>query len=80
MKLISNNKRSAITITIIGGSVFLLTRCVSRDRDVPAAETKIDINAFAGSESCAGCHKDIYNQSYSYGALPDHKTRISRIY
>ncbi len=61
MKFISNYKRSAITIIIIGGSVFLLTRCVSREREAPVAESKIDMSAFSGSESCAGCHKDIYS-------------------
>jgi len=59
MKFISNYKRSAFTITIIGGTVFLFTQCVNRERTEP--ETKIELTAFAGSESCAGCHKDIYD-------------------
>src|ERR1700754_4505014 len=56
-------RHSAVTISVIGLCVFLLTQCISDD---PAKSKKKtsggppDRSLFAGSEACANCHKEIY--------------------
>jgi Cytochrome c554 and c-prime len=61
MKPMTNNRRAAIAITLIGFSVTLLTMCVSSDNNNSEHGEKIEASQFAGSESCAGCHKNIYD-------------------
>jgi hypothetical protein len=61
MKFIMDNRRTVITITIIGLCVLFLTQCVSSETEKPPTEVKMDITQFAGSESCASCHKKIYD-------------------
>src|SRR5450755_3358311 len=61
MNFISNHLRSGITISIIGLSVFILTQCVSHEGKNSNSENKVELGQFAGSETCAGCHKNIYN-------------------
>jgi hypothetical protein len=40
--------------------VFVLTRCISREKVKPSADSNTFFNQFAGSAKCATCHKDIY--------------------
>jgi hypothetical protein len=67
--------RSKLIISVITLSVFLFTTCINTEKkkeepvgrqrlaDGAAATTsKITHEQFAGSASCAGCHKDIYTK------------------
>jgi hypothetical protein len=70
MKGIAIYRRSIITISVIVLTVFLLTRCINNSGDeekkIPESKEKKknddDFKKFAGSATCAGCHKDIYNK------------------
>lgn len=59
LKRIIKYPRSAITISIISVSVFLLTQCIDKESG-PVVIRNADGEQFAGSEKCAGCHKNIY--------------------
>jgi hypothetical protein len=61
MKCISNRWRSLVTISGIMACVILLTQCVSNENDKTVPEEKMNLGSFAGSTSCAGCHKNIYD-------------------
>jgi Cytochrome c554 and c-prime len=61
MKQITRYKRSAIAICIIICNGFFLTQCINRQNDEPAVIKKVNFKQFAGSATCANCHKDIYN-------------------
>lgn len=63
--------RSAFLLLFLAVSVFFLNRCsnepVADERGfaaegTPAASLKITFGQFAGSASCAGCHKDVYEK------------------
>jgi len=53
--------RSAIAICVIVCCGVLLTRCINTQDDKAVAEKKLSFAKFAGSASCAGCHKNIYD-------------------
>lgn len=54
-------KRTAITLLVLGVCVFLLSQCIDQqEKKPPAATTTVSAAGFAGSETCAGCHKDIF--------------------
>ena len=53
-------KRSVIIITCIAGCVLLLTKCMQK-KNKKITINKPQYSQFAGSASCAGCHKNIYN-------------------
>ena len=63
MKRIARYPRFVITIFIIVACVFFLTKCIDKEKDkaIPAPTQKISFEQFAGSETCAGCHKNIYD-------------------
>ena len=61
MKSFSMYKRSAIAICLIVCCGVLLTRCINTQNDEALAEKKLSFQQFAGSVSCAGCHKNIYD-------------------
>ena len=59
-------RRSIMTISIIVFFVFLLTRCINDSGNKQRNAENIskgnnDFKKFAGSQSCAHCHKDIYD-------------------
>jgi hypothetical protein len=56
--------RSILIISVITLSVFLFTTCINSEKknEAPPVTSKISREQFAGSESCAGCHKDIYSK------------------
>lgn len=64
------NRRSALIISLIVASVCLLTQCMNEEvKTEPATETTPQpaVTAgmyaqFAGSSTCASCHKDIYDK------------------
>lgn len=62
MNGIATYKRIMLTISVIAFSVFLLIQCTGNEK--PASEAKKPDTQrekfFAGSSSCASCHKDIY--------------------
>jgi hypothetical protein len=56
---------SKVIITIITLSVFLLTTCIDgeKKKEEPVAiQSRISHDMFAGSATCQGCHKDIYDK------------------
>ena len=65
MKIAFRYHRSKLIISVITLSVFLFTTCIDteKENEAPAATTtKITHEQFAGSATCAGCHKDIYTK------------------
>jgi len=71
MKNVLQYRRSVFTLLIIISGVFLFTKCVNKESEKgPVADTTINDNLnvlpaeekFAGSASCANCHKDIYDK------------------
>ena len=79
MKGIIRYKRSAFVIFFIATAVFLLTKCISNEKEKEVKETgaketeagvynkKIHFGQFAGSATCAGCHKKIYEKHINTG-------------
>jgi hypothetical protein len=67
MNFISRHWRSALTISCISSGVLFMTQCVNKKSEKPSDEEKVDLASFAGSGSCAGCHKTIYD-SHIYTA------------
>ncbi len=61
MKWISYYRRSLITISFMGLSVLLLTQCIHKQTENDDPVLTSDIQNYAGSESCARCHKNIYD-------------------
>ncbi len=67
MKKRSIYHRSYLIIFILILSVFFLSTCIDHDEKKAVSEIKsadtttIDFEDFAGASSCAGCHKDIYD-------------------
>ena len=64
MTFMMNHRRSALTISVLGIGVFVLTQCVNPEKhaeEKPATAVNPDLSQFAGSGSCAGCHKNIYD-------------------
>src|SRR5688572_15682871 len=51
--------RYLFVISIISFTIFLLTQCIDRKNDETAKPRSFA--DFAGSSSCAGCHKEIYD-------------------
>lgn len=53
-----------MTLTMLGllGTVVLLSRCISGNKTDPGKIARVNFNAFSGSASCAGCHKDAYEK------------------
>jgi NapC/NirT cytochrome c family, N-terminal region. len=56
-----NFYRSTITICIIISSVFLVSQCINKDNDKPEIIKNAFGEQFAGSATCANCHKNIYD-------------------
>jgi hypothetical protein len=56
----SGRWRKTLTVSIIMASIIFLTQCISREQEKKETAGKNGIELFAGSASCAGCHKDIY--------------------
>ena len=61
MKSVIRIRLSSIVISILILSVLLLTQCINKHSDTTEATGKINFQQFAGSSSCAGCHKNIYD-------------------
>lgn len=61
MNLISNHWRKAITITGISAGVLLSTQCMNKETKKTLPVDQVEPGSFAGSGSCAGCHKNIYD-------------------
>jgi hypothetical protein len=63
MKIMATNRRAALTILMMGLSVLLFTQCVHEEtgKDQTPSPGKINPVQFAGSQSCAGCHRNIYD-------------------
>src|SRR5882724_2164936 len=59
MKGILRYPRFTLSVFIIVAGILLLTRCVHKEEKNGQQATKGKFNEFAGSESCAGCHKNI---------------------
>jgi hypothetical protein len=53
-------RSSSITLLLILLCVFLFTKCINNERDKAGDLATGNFKAFAGSASCAACHKAIY--------------------
>lgn len=64
MKIIRIYRRTTILFTLITACIFFLAECVSKSSQEPQAPEAASppVMEFAGSQSCAGCHKDIYEK------------------
>ena len=72
MKGIIRFRRSAMVLLIIASLFFVFTKCVNQENEKMAADRQtetgvkeinvptVSYQQFAGSEKCAGCHKDVY--------------------
>lgn len=58
MRIFRKPVTATLSFILIVSGVFLLSRCVSGD----AKKQETGFNDFAGSQTCANCHKDIYNK------------------
>ncbi len=61
MNKIKDHPKSAITFAIICCSIFLLTQCVAKKQADDGIIANSKGQKFAGSASCASCHKNIYD-------------------
>jgi hypothetical protein len=61
MNIFRSYQRSIIITLILGLSVFLLAKCVNNSQS-KKKETSDEFKKFAGSQTCANCHKDIYEK------------------
>ncbi|GAC1594480.1 MAG: multiheme c-type cytochrome [Chitinophagaceae bacterium] len=61
MKHVNRYNRSAFAICMIICGGFLLIQCINRQNDAPAVVKTVNFKQFAGSATCAGCHRQIYN-------------------
>ena len=67
MRNIFNHKRAAFIILLSAIGVFISIRCMNNDSDQKSQNNntlahKDDFKLFAGSATCANCHKDIYEK------------------
>ena len=67
MKRYSTCRRSALISSVIVLVVFLLTKCIDKQKEetaekseTPGARPRADWSQYAGSASCAACHKNVY--------------------
>ncbi|HCL83060.1 MAG TPA: hypothetical protein DIC22_03750 [Chitinophagaceae bacterium] len=71
MNQIAKYRRCITTVSLIGFCILLFAQCVNRENDKKANDKvasstdstrdPVDLAQFAGSASCAGCHKNIYD-------------------
>jgi hypothetical protein len=64
MKFMARNRRAAFTLFWIVSGIFFLTQCVhpeNKQTTKAVPEEKVNLSQFAGSQACAGCHKNIYD-------------------
>ena len=62
-RIISKMRLSTIIIFIIVSIIFLFNRCINDSRNKGKGSSNDNFKKFAGSASCAGCHKDIYDKN-----------------
>ena len=60
--MLSGHNKYAISLGIIISCVFFLAKCVNDDHHQGNDSRNDVFEKFAGSKSCASCHKDIYNK------------------
>jgi mono/diheme cytochrome c family protein len=60
MKGILKNKRWAWTIILLFSAVFILIQCIDNGKEQTGVIRNTKGQQFAGSATCAACHKDIY--------------------
>jgi len=61
MNNIIKYRSSSITLFVILLSMFILTKCISNEKEKQTAVVKDGYSEFAGSTSCISCHKSIYD-------------------
>lgn len=58
---ISWPRRTVVIVFLIAFAVFALTECISKEKTGGGPIQNLQGETFAGSASCAGCHKNIYD-------------------
>jgi hypothetical protein len=61
LKKITSYPRSVVTVCILVLCISLTTTCMNNNNDQPVVIKNSSGHQFAGSASCAGCHKSIYD-------------------
>jgi Cytochrome c554 and c-prime len=67
MKIIKKVRRSALVIVLIFLSVLVLTKCINDKGKKPKLSSGEYYKQFAGSVSCANCHKNIFDSHMNTG-------------
>lgn len=62
MNILSRSKRIIIVACLIVLSVLLLAKCIDKEEPAQNFITNANGEAFAGSQACATCHRDVYNE------------------
>lgn len=60
MRNIIKYRSSVITLFFILLCIILFTKCINNEKENPGTANTKAYSAYAGSSSCAGCHKSIY--------------------
>ena len=61
MRNIIKYRSLVVTLFIIFLCMFLFTKCINNEKSDSTPQLVNDYSAYAGSASCAGCHKNIYD-------------------
>ncbi len=59
MRNIIKYRSSVITLFFILSCIFFFTTCINNEKDKPGTALAAAYSSYAGSASCAGCHKSI---------------------
>lgn len=62
MEIITKYSRSSVLVFSLVCCVCLLAKCINDESNQNSIPVKVKRKAFAGSSSCANCHKDIYEK------------------
>ena len=69
MKSLVKSRRSSLTIFLIIGLCIILIKCIERSNhsNVDYSIENLEYGMFAGTQSCANCHKQIYENFIATG-------------
>ena len=62
VKNMTRYPRTFLTISLLAVAVFFIVRCTGKSDVASGPITDKKGHAFAGSQTCANCHKDIYQK------------------
>lgn len=81
MEMSIKHRRSFLVLIAIAVIIFLLSQCISQNEKIKAKVTPPVFEDYAGSQKCASCHKEIYEQyvktSHHFTSMPADEKNIS---